>query len=141
MIKRSAPPKGNPMHITKDDIPIRIDVPGGHCSPTARTSGWPQARSEPSTSRCVRAQISPRFSKASMATHAIPADWGYMIRGDVVVTYRGGQDPSVVSQETSSIGRPATASASTADADLILFSPQDEHMAVMDHILSVLGST
>ena len=28
-----------------------------------------------------------------------------------------------------------------ADADLILFSPQDEHMAVMDHILGKLAAS
>ena len=61
--------------------------------------------------------------------------WGYTIVGQVVVTYTDG------TEETCRTGDvffwPAGHSVRVEeDAELVLFSPQDEHGDVMDHILT-----
>ena len=65
--------------------------------------------------------------------------WGYMIAGDVVVSYTDG------TAETCTTGQlfhwPAGHSVRVEqDAEIILFSPQVEHTAVMDHILAKLAT-
>lgn len=64
--------------------------------------------------------------------------WGYVIEGEVVVTYTDG------STETCSGGSVFHWIAGHSvrvvrDAELILFSPQDEHGAVLDHIAGKLA--
>ena len=66
--------------------------------------------------------------------------WGYVITGAVVVIYRDGTDERCSDGDV--FHWPSGHSVRVErDAELILFSPQLEHTAVMDHILSVLGST
>jgi hypothetical protein len=64
--------------------------------------------------------------------------WGYVIEGEVVVTYTDG------STETCSGGSVFHWIAGHSvrvvrDAEVILFSPQDEHGAVLDHIAAKLA--
>ena len=65
--------------------------------------------------------------------------WGYMITGDVVVTYRDGTTERC---NTSDVFHwpPGHSVRVDRDAELILFSSQVEHTAVMDHILHKLAT-
>ena len=63
--------------------------------------------------------------------------WGYMIEGEVTLTYSDG------SEETASGGDlfywpPGHSVRVGADAEIVLFSPQQEHCAVVEHLRTQL---
>ncbi len=123
------------MRITKTDIPVKFAVPGA----TARQLndfGDPTGFGT----------ISGEFFSLGAGTDTAPLlqglegdschapHWGYMISGDVVVDYTDG------SADTCSGGDifywpPGHSVRATDDAEVILFSPQDEHGQVLDHML------
>ena len=126
------------MHIDKHEITVKIDVPGA------------TARQLPDFGTASGAMGAEYFTMAQ-GTDLAPLlegldhdachgpHWGYMIAGDVVVSYTDG------TTETCSTGQlfhwPAGHSVRVEqDAEIILFSPQVEHTAVMDHILAKLAT-
>ena len=126
------------MHIDKHEIPVKIEVPGA------------TARQLPDFGTASGAMGAEYFTMAQ-GTDLAPLlegldhdachgpHWGYMIAGDVVVSYTDG------TTETCSTGQlfhwPAGHSVRVEqDAEIILFSPQVEHTAVMDHILAKLAT-
>lgn len=126
------------MHITKDDIPVRIDAPGA------------TARQLPDFGDAAGTIGAEYFSLAA-GTDLAPllegleddvchsAHWGYVIAGDVVVTYTDGSDERCRTGDV--FHWPAGHSVRVdEDAELILFSPQHEHGAVMDHILDKMAT-
>lgn len=126
------------MHLSKHDIPVRLDAPGA----TARQLpdfGTPHG------AFCVE-----YFSLAT-GTDLAPllegldgdvchsAHWGYLLSGDVVVTYADGSAERCAGGEV--FHWPAGHSVRVDDdAEIILFSPQHEHGAVLDHIGSKLAA-
>ena len=65
--------------------------------------------------------------------------WGYMLSGEVVVTYTDG------TQETCSVNDlfywpPGHSVRAVADSEFILFSPQAGHTHVMDHMLAQMAA-
>ena len=68
-----------------------------------------------------------------------PAHWGYMISGDLAVTYNDGSDETYTTGDVLS-WQPGHSVRVNADAELILFSPQVEHGHVLDHILAKMAS-
>jgi hypothetical protein len=127
------------MHIDKNAVPTKMAVPGA----TARqltdfgdADGYGTMAGEYFT-LAAGTDIAPLLtgleSDACQAPH-----WGYMIGGAVVVTYTDG------TEETCSSGElfhwPAGHSVRVEDdAEVILFSPQHEHVAVLDHMLAKLA--
>lgn len=123
------------MRIAKDDVPIRIDVPGA----TARqetefgdASGYGKLGGE-YFSLGAGTDITELL-------HGLEGDlcqcphWGYVLEGSTTATYSNGK------QETVSKGDlfywpPGHTIKANADSELILFSPQTEHSQVMEHIL------
>lgn len=127
------------MHIAKDAIPARINVPGA----TARqqfdfgdaTGCGAMAGEYFSLKQGV--DMAPLLKGLESDLCHAP-HWGYMIAGQVVVGYRDGK------QETVSAGDlfywpPGHTVRVERDAEVILFSPQAEHCAVLDHIRHNLG--
>jgi hypothetical protein len=124
------------MHITKQDIPVRIDVPGA----TARqapdfgdTTGAGTLGGE-YLSLGAGTDIAPLLH--GLADDACQAPhWGYVLAGTVVVTYTDGTEETCAADEL--IYWPAGHSVRVVDdAELILFSPQVAHGEVMDHMLA-----
>ncbi|MGK2928013.1 MAG: cupin domain-containing protein [Acidimicrobiales bacterium] len=128
------------MHIPKEDIPIKIDAPGA------------VARQLPDFGTAADLAIGAEYFSLGAGTDLAPLlaglegdvchapHWGYMISGEVVVDYRDGTD------ETCSGGElfhwPAGHSVRVeTDAEVILFSPQVAHGAVMDHILAKMAAS
>jgi hypothetical protein len=71
-----------------------------------------------------------------LADDACHADhWGFLISGDVVVTYNDGSIERVSGGDVFYWPAGHTVRVEL-DAELIMFSPQVEHGAVMDHILA-----
>ncbi len=126
------------MRVTKHDIPVRIDAPGA------------VARQLPDFGEAVGTLGAEYFSLATGADLApllvgLEQDacqaphWGYVIEGDVVVTYTDGASEHCVAGDV--FHWPAGHSVRVEqDAELILFSPQDSHGAAMDHIAAKIAA-
>ena len=124
------------MHITKTDIPVKFAVPGA----TARqlpdfgdSTGFGAIAGE-YFSLGAGTDIAPLLQGLDGNSCHAP-HWGYMISGDLVVDYTDG------SADTCSGGDifywpPGHSVRVTEDAEVILFSPQDEHVQVLDHMLA-----
>jgi hypothetical protein len=127
------------MRISKSDIPVKIDLPGA----TARQQldfGDPSAFSLLGAeyfSLGAGTDIAPLLEGLTDdACHA--PHWGFMISGEVVVEYTDGTEETCSSQDL--FYWPAGHSVRVLDdAEVILFSPQAEHTAVMDHMLAKIA--
>lgn len=127
------------MRISKTDIPTKIDVPGA-VARQALNFGDPSAFSSLGAEYFTLGagtDIAPLLTGLTDdACHA--PHWGFMISGQVVVTYTDGSDETCRSQDL--FYWPAGHSIRVVDdAELILFSPQLEHSAVMDHMLAKMA--
>ena len=122
------------MRIAKQDIPVRVDAPGA----TAR-----QQQNFGNASDC--GEIGAEYFSMAAGTdlaellQGLKDDacqsphWGYLIEGQVTVTYTDGSEESVRGGDV--FYWPAGHSVRVGeDAEIILFSPQHEHTPVMDHI-------
>ena len=65
--------------------------------------------------------------------------WGYMLSGEVVVTYTDGSEETCSGNDLF-YWPPGHSVRVLDDAEVILFSPQIEHTQVMDHMLVQMGS-
>ena len=67
------------------------------------------------------------------------AHWGYLLSGDVLISYSDGSTERCTGGDV--FHWPAGHSVRVdADAEIILFSPQVEHGAVMDHIAEKIAA-
>jgi hypothetical protein len=128
------------MRIAKADIPVRLDVPGA----TARqrfdfgeVTGYSKMGAEYFS-----------FGAGTDITellHGLEQDrcqsphWGYVVEGSITALYVDG------SEETSKTGDlfywpPGHSVRAEEDTDIVMFSPQQEHGAVVDHIRRKLNS-
>jgi len=127
------------MRINKNAIPVKIDVPGA-VARQARDFGDPSGFGtlggeyfSLGTGTDIAPLLRGLEGDGCQAPH-----WGYMLSGDVVITYTDGTD------ETCSAGDlfywpPGHSVRVLDDAEVILFSPQVEHTKVMDHMLTQMG--
>ncbi|TMK67037.1 MAG: cupin domain-containing protein [Actinobacteria bacterium] len=128
------------MRIAKNEIPVKINVPGAvarQAQGFGDPSGYAALGGE-YFSLGAGTDIAPLLK--GLEGDACPAPhWGYMLSGEVVVTYTNGR------QETCSADDlfywpPGHSVRVVDDAEVILFSPQVEHSRVMDHMLAQMGS-
>jgi hypothetical protein len=127
------------MRIAKNDIPVRIDVPGA----TAR-----QQKNFGDVTGYGR--IGAEFFSFGAGTditellHGLEGDlcqcphWGYVLNGKLTTTDAAGVQESV-SEGDLFYWPPGHTVKADADADIVMFSPEKEHDAVMDHIRGKLG--
>lgn len=126
------------MHITKNDLPIKIDAPGAVARhlPDFGVAAGPLAAEYFSLG--AGADLAPLLEgltdDACQSAH-----WGYMITGDVVVTYTDGSEEACTSGDVI-YWNPGHTVRVESDAELILFSPQAEHAHVLDHILAKMAT-
>jgi hypothetical protein len=126
------------MHIDKNEIPVKIDVPGA----VAR-----QLQDFGEASGTIGAEYFTMGAGTDLAPLLEGLDhdachgphWGYMITGDVVVSYVDGTTENCVAGQLF-YWPPGHSVRVERDAEIILFSPQVEHTAVMDHILDKLAA-
>lgn len=127
------------MRVTKNDIPAKINVPGvlaRQLPGFGDGSDYGSMAAEYFT-LAAGTDIAPLLTglhdDACQAPH-----WGYMISGEVAVTYTNGSDDTCVGNDL--FFWPAGHSVRVVqDAEVILFSPQVEHVAVMDHMLAKMA--
>lgn len=122
------------MRIPKDDVPVKLAVPGA----TAR-----QLPGFGSADGC--GTMAAEFFSLGAGTDIAPLlvglegdscqapHWGHLLNGEVVVTYSDGTAETCVAGDL--FHWPAGHSVRVvADAEVVLFSPADQHGAVLDHM-------
>ncbi len=127
------------MRIAKNDIPTKIDVPGA----VARQAiGFGAASDYGSLaaeyfSLGAGTDIAPLLKGLDDdACHA--PHWGFMMAGEVVITYTNGRQETCVGDDLF-YWPPGHSVRVVKDAEVILFSPQVEHVAVIDHMLAQMA--
>ena len=124
------------MHISKTQIPAKIDVPGAvarQATDFGDATGVGKMGGE-YFSLGAGTDISPLLKglkgDACQAPH-----WGFMISGELAVTYTDGNVESCKENDLF-YWPPGHSVRVVRDSEVILFSPQHEHANVMDHMLS-----
>jgi hypothetical protein len=124
------------MRIPKNDIAAKIDLPGAVARQAldfGDASGYTLLGAE-YLSLGAGTDIAPLLvglhEDACQAPH-----WGFMVSGRVVVTYTDGSEETCLGDDLL-YWPPGHSVRVVDDAEIILFSPQAEHGAVMDHMLA-----
>ena len=123
------------MHVNRNDIPAKIDVPGAVARQATGFGDTPRARSAASSSPSGPAPTSRRCSRGSRTTPArlrTGATWSR--------ARWSSRTPTAPSEQCSAQDLfhwpPGHSVRVLEDAEVVLFSPQDEHGHVMDHMLA-----
>jgi hypothetical protein len=125
------------MRISKEQIPVKLDVPGARARQLSNFGEASGTLGAEYFSLGTGTDIAPLLhglqDDACQAPH-----WGYVISGDLVVTYTDGTVDRCVGGDVFH-WPPGHSVRVEDDAEVILFSPQHEHLEVMDHMARVLG--
>jgi hypothetical protein len=127
------------MHIAKQDIPTRIDVPGAKARQKldfGDASGYGRISSE-YFSLGAGTDIAPLLQGLEGDLCQSP-HWGYVIQGELDVTYADGEHEAVRGGDLF-YWPPGHSVRVEQDAEVILFSPQKEHTHVIDHMVRKMG--
>lgn len=131
--------KDRSMRINKEHVPVKISIPGA----TARqefdfgdASGYGNMAGE-YFSLSAGVDFAPLLKGLENDLCQSP-HWGYLVEGEIVVTYTDGSTETVGSGDLF-FWPPGHTILITKDSEVILFSPQHEHCAVVDHVKSQLG--
>ena len=127
------------MHVNRNDIPVKIDAPGAvarQATEFGDASGAGTLGGEFFTLG-AGTDIAPLLhgleDDACQAPH-----WGYVVTGSLVVTYTDGTEEQCVAHDLFH-WPPGHSVRVLEDAEVVLFSPQDEHGRVMDHMLAAMA--
>ncbi len=125
------------MRISTNDLPVKIDAPGAHARqlPDFGTASGTLAAEYFTLG--AGADLAPLL--AGLEHDACQsAHWGYVVTGAVVVTYTDGTDERCATGDA--FHWPAGHSVRVEDdAELVMFSPQADHVPVLDHILAKMA--
>ncbi len=128
------------MRIAKQDVPVKINAPGAIARQQTNfgdSTGFGVLSGE-YFSLGSGADIAPLLKGLEGDLCQAP-HWGYVIEGELTVTYADG------SEETTRGGDlfhwpPGHTVRVSQDAELVLFSPQNEHTRVIDHMLGKMAA-
>ena len=127
------------MRIAKAEVPVRLSVPGATARQTGEfgdAAGFGKMAGE-YFSLAAGTDIAPLLRGLEEDLCQAP-HWGYVLQGALTVTYTDGGSEAVNGGDlfywppghTVKVGE---------DAEVILFSPQHEHSAVIDHMLGKMA--
>lgn len=122
------------MHRPKHQIPTRIDVPGAVARqlPDFGSTTADEAIGAEYFSLAAGTDIAPLLVGLEGDLCQSP-HWGYLISGEVVVTYRDGDTEQISGGDV--FFWPAGHSVAVQeDAEIVLFSPQVAHGRVINHL-------
>lgn len=122
------------MHIARTDVPVKIDVPGAIARQQTEfgdVSGYGKMGAEFfsfGAGTDITELLHGLEGDSCMSPH-----WGYVVQGEITALYSDG------SEETSRTGDlfywpPGHSVRAEEDTDIVMFSPQEEHGSVIDHI-------
>lgn len=127
------------MRIAREDIPVRIDVPGA----TARqqtdfgdVSGYGRMGAEYfsfGAGTDITELLHGLEGDACQSPH-----WGYVVSGRITAIYENGEEETSVTGDLF-YWPPGHSVRAEKDTDIVMFSPQEEHGRVIDHVLNKLG--
>jgi hypothetical protein len=124
------------MRIDKNDIPVILQVPGA----TARQVAAGDDLAAEYFSLAAGTDIAPLLQGLEGDACQSP-HWGYVISGTVVVTYTDPDQPTDRCTGGDCFHWPAGHSVRVEDdAEVILFSPHQVHLAVVDHMKAKLAT-
>jgi hypothetical protein len=127
------------MRIAKQDIPVRINVPGAVARQKTNfgdATGYGKISGE-YFSLGAGTDIAPLLQGLKGDLCQSP-HWGYVLQGELTVTYADGSN-EVISGGDLFYWPPGHTVKVGQDAEVILFSPQHEHGEVIDHMLHKMG--
>ena len=126
------------MHLTKNELPVKIDAPGAHATHLRDFGVASGALAAEYFTMGAGADLAPLLQGLEDdACHS--AHWGFMVTGEVVVTYTDGSEERCA--EGDLFYWPAGHSVRVeVDAELAMFSPQAEHTPVLDHIVNKMAA-
>ncbi len=122
------------MRIAKNDIPEKINVPGAvarQATEFGDASAYGKMAGE-YFSLAAGTDIAPLLKGLENDLCQSP-HWGYLIEGRLTVTYTDGSTDSVNGGDLF-YWPPGHTVAAVQDAEVVLFSPQQEHCAVVEHL-------
>jgi hypothetical protein len=126
------------MHITKNDLPVKIDAPGAHARHLRDFGVASGALAAEYFTMGAGADLAPLLQGLEHdACHS--AHWGFMVAGEVVVNYTDG-DEERCAQGDFFYWPPGHSVRVETDAELVMFSPQAEHTPVLDHIVAKMAA-
>ncbi len=122
------------MRIAKDDIPVQVQAPG---AVARRQTGFGDATGYGTIggeyfSMAAGTDLAPLLQGLEGDACQSP-HWGYLIEGELVVSYTDGSEETVSSGDLF-YWPPGHSVRVDADAEIVIFSPQHEHGIVFDHI-------
>ncbi len=127
------------MRMQKNDVPVRIDVPGAIARQQMNfgdATGYGPLSGE-YFSLGAGTDIAPLLQGLEGDLCQSP-HWGYMLQGKLAVTYSDGEQEHVGGGDLF-YWRPGHTVKVDEDAEVILFSPQHEHSLVIDHMLEKMA--
>ncbi|HVR81572.1 MAG TPA: hypothetical protein VHF02_05775 [Luteimonas sp.] len=127
------------MRIAKQDIPVRIDAPGAVARQKTNfgdATGYGMISGE-YFSLGAGTDISPLLQGLKGDMCQSP-HWGYLLQGELTVTYADGTY-EVINSGDLFFWPPGHTVKVGGDAEVILFSPQDAHSVVIDHMLEKMS--
>ena len=128
------------MHISKNSIPTKIDVPGAVARQAINfgdASDYGSLSAE-YFSLGAGTDIAPLLKGLDDDACDAP-HWGFMMSGEVVISYTHGRDEETCVGHDLFYWPPGHSVRVVHDAEVILFSPQVEHAEVMNHMLAVMA--
>lgn len=128
------------MRIAKQDIPVRINVPGAVArqkTDFGDANGYGMISGE-FFSLGAGTDISPLLQGLEGNLCQSP-HWGYVLEGEITVTYADGTD-EVVNGGDLFYWPPGHTVKVGQNAEVVLFSPQHEHSKVIDHMLQKMSA-
>lgn len=122
------------MHIKKNDVPVKIDIPGAVVRQVLEfgdTAKYSSIAGE-YFSLGAGTDFTPLLKGLERDLCQSP-HWGYMMEGEVTLTYSDGQEEKT--SEGDLFYWPAGHTLRVErDAEIIMFSPQHEHCEVVEHV-------
>jgi hypothetical protein len=128
------------MHIQTSDVPIKVNAPGAVARQQkdfGDASGYGKIGVE-HFKMDAGTDIAPLLQGLENDLCQAP-HWGYLIKGDLTVTYTDGGTEDTHAGDMF-YWPPGHTVKVNQDAEFVLFSPQNEHTIVLDHINSKLGA-
>ena len=127
------------MRIAKDNIPVKINKPGAVARVQTNfgdASGYSRIGGE-YFSLGAGADIAPLLKGLEGDLCQSP-HWGYLLQGELTVTYADNSE-EVIKGGDLFYWPPGHTVRVSEDAEIILFSPQEEHGKVIDHLREKMG--
>lgn len=122
------------MHVARTEVPEKINIPGAIARQAldfGDASGFGTMAGE-YFSLGAGTDIAPLL-KGLEGDMCQSPHWGYLIEGDVTVSYKDGTEEEITGGDLF-YWPPGHSVKVGKDAEVILFSPQTEHCEVVDHL-------